>query len=724
MLRRLLFLGALLLSVLPATAGPVPGQPARFDLGADVRGLTFFHRDTTVDMEWDFAVATSDGIKILETSATAPGGYIVYTLVDPGTGQSTAGQDVVAIANPDTDGTGFPQLAWLVRSGGRLKLWCAHFEGAGYQFPCTGQGDFGGGGAGRVIAAAGNMDVGTQQDVVVVANGTVYVALSVPGGGFGAPVATALTGPAAGLAVGEFSGDGLDDVAVTVGTQVVTFASSGAGSLGQLQVLDAGVQLGSISAGKFDTTGVADLAVAYASSPEVQIINGGTSIPPHSLGQVLAPFPSGLGITQVSDLTLDDSDADGDDDLAIAADGWVVLESNGAGSYMYGDSMPGLEQPLQIVATNGHQDLGEGGGQSVMLYRRSSGGSFFDGENLLIGRGALPSQAPEARVVTGSGAPMGAVVRPYAASGWGTRVAAGNVSAQPDPALGRDVDEAIFGPGPGAAFGPQVRAYRPPSDEWVAKINFYAYGSLKFGVNVDAGDLDGIAADEIVTGAGAGAVFGPHVRAFRLDGSGLQAMPRVSFFAYSTLKYGVNTASGDIDGDVAGEVVTGPGPGAMFSPQVRGWNFDGSVVTSISRVNFNAYQTPRYGARVAVGDFDRDAVSEIVASPGPGGTGAFGGCFRGFDYDGVVIGSLPGFDLDAAELPSLYGAVPGALALDPSNAGSGVSLAGAAGPQPGLEARVMGWAYDGAQLRKVSSLDVVAFGTAEGGANLAAGEFY
>ncbi|MFN7974767.1 MAG: hypothetical protein U0166_20860 [Acidobacteriota bacterium] len=717
-LRKLFALGAILCPSLAAMGAALPGQPARFDLGVDVRGVTSFQRNTTTDLEWDFAAATSDGVKIIESSATAPGGYVVYTLADAT--QSTAGQDVVAIANPDTSGDGTRELAWIVRTGGGYKLWCAYFEGAGIQFPCTGQQDLGGGGVGTVVAAAGYLDGGIQQDLVVLAGGQIDTMLS-SGPGFGAAVTTVLAGPGAGLAVGEFTGDGFDDIAVSVGTDLVTFQTTAGGALQPLQVLPVGAALGRIASGDIDGNGVADLAIADAAGTTVRIIDGSPSNPPHSLGQVLAPFPAGLGITAVYDVTLDDADGDGDADLAVAADDWIVLEPNSSGNFAYGDSLPGLGRPTQLIATNTHTKLGQGGMQSVIIYKRNQGGSYLDGDTLLVGRGALASQPPEARAYSANGAPMTAGLRPYGAASWGTNVGAGNIAAQPDPALGRDVEEALFGPGPGPQYGPQIRGYRPASDAFIPKVNFYAYGTLRFGASVAAGDIDADGAAEIVSGAGAGAVFGPHVRAFRFDGSTLQSAPKVSFFAYSTLKYGVNPSAGTIDGDLPAEIVTGPGPGAMFSPQVRGWNYDGGTLTSIGKVNFNAFGVPRFGARVANGDFDRDGMTEIAASPGPGGTSEFEASFRGFDFDGSAVKALPGFDITASALPSSYGAIPAAVQVSATN---GDLLVGGAGPQPGLPSRIVGWTYDAGSLRPVSQLDFQGFTPSEGGAAVAGGAFF
>jgi hypothetical protein len=119
-------------------------------------------------------------------------------------------------------------------------------------------------------------------------------------------------------------------------------------------------------------------------------------------------------------------------------------------------------------------------------------------------------------------------------------------------------------------------------------LSFLAYGTHKYGVNVTAGNLDADAREEIITGAGPGAVFGPHVRGWNYSGSAVSPMPGVSFLAYGTHKWGVNVAAGDIDGDGYDEIVTGAGPGAVFGPHVRGWNVDGGAATAIPAVSFMA----------------------------------------------------------------------------------------------------------------------------------------
>ncbi len=219
----------------------------------------------------------------------------------------------------------------------------------------------------------------------------------------------------------------------------------------------------------------------------------------------------------------------------------------------------------------------------------------------------------------------------YGAQAWGANVACGDLD-------GNGLDEIVTGPGPGAIFGPHVRGFSP-SGQPVPGVSYLAYGTNRYGVNVACGDIDGDGFDEIVTGAGPGAVFGPHVRGWNVDGAAVQPVPGVSFFAYGTLKWGVNTACGDIDGDGIDEIVTGAGPGPVFGPHVRGWNIDGTAAQPITGISYFAYGTLRYGVNVACGDIDGDGRDEILTGPGP--SPVFGAQVRGWHYDGAGVTAMP-----------------------------------------------------------------------------------
>ena len=279
----------------------------------------------------------------------------------------------------------------------------------------------------------------------------------------------------------------------------------------------------------------------------------------------------------------------------------------------------------------------------------------IDGDNVeevVVGYGPDPVAPPEfyAYRLNGYGI-WGTQQMAYGVEKFGVNVACGDID-------GDGYDEIITGPGPGAVFGPQVRGWNFDNDqtEAIAGVNYFAYGTLKYGVNVASGDIDGDGYDEIITGAGPGAVFGPHVRAWNYDGTGSTTpIGGISFFAYGTPKWGVNVTCGDIDGDGIDEIVTGAGPGTIYGPHVRGWNYDGGTLAAIPGVSYLAYGTNKFGVNVTCGDVDNDGIDEIVTGAGP--SQVFGAHVRGWNYDGDAlsdIGSINFFAFDAAN--TRYGA--------------------------------------------------------------------
>ena len=291
-------------------------------------------------------------------------------------------------------------------------------------------------------------------------------------------------------------------------------------------------------------------------------------------------------------------------------------------------------------------------------------------DDVLVAPGPGDPNPPRVKGYTGAGAPIAALdFDAYGVAKWGANVGAGNI----DTAGG---DEVLTGPGPGSVFGPQVRAFSRTSAP-VAKVNFYAYGTLRFGVGVAAASLDADGPAELLTGAGPGAVFGPHVRGFNYDGATVAAIAKVSFFAFGTLKYGVNAGAGRIDGDAFDELLAGAGPGAVFGAQVRGFDYDGATVRSIGAVNAFVFASTQYGASVAGGDADGDAFAEILAGKGPGPSND--ARLKLLDYDGVALGEVPNGET-VAFAGALYGVYVGAAEVDGDGidevlAGSGASPA-------------------------------------------------
>ncbi len=275
----------------------------------------------------------------------------------------------------------------------------------------------------------------------------------------------------------------------------------------------------------------------------------------------------------------------------------------------------------------------------------------------------------------------------YGPSKYGVNVSCGDVT-------GDGLDDIITGAGPGAIYGPHVRGFMPDGSALTPDISFLAYGTNKWGVNVAAGDIDGDGRDEIITGAGPGAVFGPHVRGWDYDSTaGVTATPGVSYFAYGTPKWGVNVSAGDIDGDGYDEIVTGAGPGSVYGPHVRGWNVDGGAAASIGGVSFLAYGTNQFGVNASCGDVDGDGIDEIITGPGPGVV--FGAHIRGWNYDGGSLTAMSGISFFAwTPEAALYGAKVFASA-DLNGDGRDDLIAGC-GPDAAVGTPVKVFIYDGA----------------------------
>ena len=327
--------------------------------------------------------------------------------------------------------------------------------------------------------------------------------------------------------------------------------------------------------------------------------------------------------------------------------------------------------------------------------------------DFVTGQGLGPPSANRARVFDRFGVPTSVDFLAYVPGSWGCNVSSGDID-------GGSYWEILTGPGPGPIFGPQGRAFFRDGSP-VNRVNFYAYGTLKHGLNISSTDLDPDPFDEILTGPGPGAVFGPHVRAWNFDNATLSAVRGVNFYAYFTLRFGVNVAEGRLDADIISEILTAPGPGFIFGPQVRGWNFDGGPLSSIARINFNALPTTQYGANVGGGDVDGDGYAEIAVTFGPGAGTAFPSRFLGFDFDGLSVAALPGFDV--TPFTTLYG---GRVGVGDVTQDSNEDLLVGAGRDPAANSRVRAYAYDGAGLSALPP-DFVAFGSANYGVNVASG---
>ncbi len=377
-----------------------------------------------------------------------------------------------------------------------------------------------------------------------------------------------------------------------------------------------------------------------------------------------------------------------------AADSACVNAGDPAGEMIEGTTRTDLEQDEGITDMGFHHSLDPGSPRLVT-------GPGPDHDNPTLVRTFLPVQD----------AAFEYEFTAYGVDQYGVNVTAGDVTGD-----GRD--DIITGAGPGEVFGPHVRGFEGDGTP-LSGLSFLAYGTNKYGVNVATGDIDGDGFDEIVTGAGPGEVFGPHVRGWNVDGSGpVNAMTGVNYFAYGTPRWGVNVSAGDIDGDGLDEIVTGAGPGSVYGPHVRGWDYDGTTTTPLPDVSYLAYGTNQFGVRVSCGDVDGDGIDEIVTAPGPGVV--FGAHIRGWNYDGDAVTELEGLSFFAWEYPAVsYGATVFAGAdLD----GDWVDdLVVGCGPAPEVGTTVKVFRYDGEQVTEWFSLE--GYEGLTHGTNVAAGKF-
>ncbi len=182
----------------------------------------------------------------------------------------------------------------------------------------------------------------------------------------------------------------------------------------------------------------------------------------------------------------------------------------------------------------------------------------------------------------------------------GVTVAVGNFDNDPFP-------EIVTGAGQGG--GPNVRIFDFANGLTSLAKSFFAYSpAFRGGVTVAAGNYDGLAGDEIITGAGSGG--GPHVKIIQSNGTGIGG-----FFAFSEqFTGGVYVAVGDLDNNGKSEIITGPGSGG--GPNVRVFNGGNASLLS----SFFAYDRGfTGGVRVSLTDRDFDGFPEIVTAPGLGG---------------------------------------------------------------------------------------------------------
>ncbi len=146
--------------------------------------------------------------------------------------------------------------------------------------------------------------------------------------------------------------------------------------------------------------------------------------------------------------------------------------------------------------------------------------------------------------------------------------------------------------------------------------------AFRGGTRTSVGDLNGDGIPDLVVAAGAGG--GPRVAIFdgrTVRGGVMPARLVGDFFAYEpTLRNGVVVAVGDVDGNGKNDLIVGAGPGGaprvtVFAGQgiAAGQGADGARLADFY-VNDDA--TSRAGTRLTVKDLDGDGRADLIATDG------------------------------------------------------------------------------------------------------------
>ncbi len=149
-------------------------------------------------------------------------------------------------------------------------------------------------------------------------------------------------------------------------------------------------------------------------------------------------------------------------------------------------------------------------------------------------------------------------------------------------------------------------------------VSFFGIDDVNFrgGARASVADMTGDGVGDLIVVAGFGG--GPRVAAF--DGTTLSKTPEKifgDFFAFEqTLRNGIFVTAGDLNGDGFADLIAGGGPGG--GPRVLA--FDGKSLLSNQYVNlanfFGGDSDSRGGIRLAVKDLDGDNRADLVVGSG------------------------------------------------------------------------------------------------------------
>ena len=271
----------------------------------------------------------------------------------------TVGQDPSYVAVADFNGDGIPDLAVTNTNGNTVSVLLGNGDGTFQQ-----QVSYAAGGAPTGIVVAdfngdGIADLAITNFIEVSGAGTISVLLGNGDGTFQALVSYGVGAFPAGIAVADFNGDGIADLAVTnsgngTGNTVGVLLGNGDGTFQQQQTYTTGTNPYGIAVGDFNGDGIVDLAVTNSNDDTVGVLlgNGDGTFQPQQT-YLTGATPVGIAVA--------DLNGDGTADLAVSNNNANpptvgVLLGNGNGTFQQQQTYTVGSSPIGIAAADFNGD--------------------------------------------------------------------------------------------------------------------------------------------------------------------------------------------------------------------------------------------------------------------------------------------------------------------------------------------------------------------------------